>query len=568
MSHGGVHDGDFRRLDRGGYLHWHIYNLEDKEWMPVTDNATMSVLKTVKRIGKDSVPGEQIFEMLDGTLLPAERFFPKDTGDERPQPDWFPDDQGESWRVYNQLLANNLGKDATEMWAGIARAARRGEYTPAKKAFLEDTENRHGLFQPPWWDETTQGRFKDFGGDIDELTSLRLQVALQDPNPFQKLAAAIEKREREFSLGKADWVQTVIKGTTFVGYKQADGKVKVMGEISPDIPEAERVEFGGRGYIQTGDGELIPIPPELQDSRIIYMGDLVIAIQRNGMITPLGRDSTRTPVQKPEFDLINVDKNNKFLSVDGALTKLEGEPEPIGQADQRRQAILKLDEQIDESITQGNFDYTKALVGIRDAPDKKELFELALQFARSPGDSLILQNIQRGLAHVERPPIDSDASKIESATPLPRQLGVLPKSASLTSAYADVTRDPFADPALRNPPPNIARERQLGGVQRLEQMLTQMAGIERRIGELRKDQPPLNMTKTPMPTVGQQRTEAILGGNPVLEGQGLASLPSEQANVSMEDQEIRRRLMAAQSRLSRPFTQPKVFTPRVHEQPY
>ena len=99
-------------------------------------------------------------------------------------------------------------------------------------------------------------------------------------------------------------------------------------------------------------------------------------------------------------------------------------------------AMLSLQQQMDKAIVEGDFKYAAALGGILDRPTSQDVFDRALQFAKSPGDSFILNQIQRGL---------------KQTTATPGDIRRLPKNTFLTQAFLDLTRDPFEAARLSQP---------------------------------------------------------------------------------------------------------------------
>ena len=165
---------------------------------------------------------------------------------------------------------------------------------------------------------------------------------------------------------------------------------------------------------------------------------------------------------------------------------------PIQQSKEsaRRDAILSLDEQIDEAIIKGDLDYARALANVRDTPTKKELFDIAMQFAKSPGDSMILQNIQRGLSKLDKPE---------------GELGVVPRPSGLLEAYAGLQADPYADAALRG--------RQGPDMTGLTELEASIAAMEQQLAALKGE--PAQGPLVPQSAEAQGiQNAAFLGGQP------------------------------------------------------
>ena len=353
--------------------------------------------------------------------------------------------------------ANNFLKNVVSM-------VRRGDFNvedPGAQARLRRAGGDNENF-PVWWVARELGPF-DSAYTPAEISEIRDKVFLNQAD--FPLAHFYLTRQPGFSVDApvSTTPATVAivdrDGVISFEVKQPDGTISATVLSQPPAQIASQV-IDGNTIITTSRGQTINLGPAPTKARYFEVGDsgLLLTQDGDGNFRVLDRG-------EPTAKQVTIGGQD-FVQLGESLQPL---PEPTGQADRRRSAILGLDEQIDEAITQGNMDFARALTKVRDAPTDFELFDAAMQFAKSPADSLILQNIQRGLAGVDVPA---------------GELGALPRPAFLRDRFSDLLADPFENPGLLNPPANIKREQDTAKLQRVQQLLSRIEQIETRLGEL------------------------------------------------------------------------------------
>lgn len=142
--------------------------------------------------------------------------------------------------------------------------------------------------------------------------------------------------------------------------------------------------------------------------------------------------------QSADFDPSAQEKPDLFTDPDTGQTFFRGATggfQPFNPPS-AEESLLSLNQQIDKAIIEGDFQYASALAAIADRPTSQDVFDRALAFAKSSGDSFILNQIQRGL---------------QSTTATPGDLRRLPKNSFLTQAFLDLTADPFEQARLVTP---------------------------------------------------------------------------------------------------------------------
>jgi len=112
----------------------------------------------------------------------------------------------------------------------------------------------------------------------------------------------------------------------------------------------------------------------------------------------------------------------------------------------QKDPIPTIDEQFNKAVLAGEFDRARALANLRDKPTDAKLFDIAMQYTQSPGDSFIMQNLQRGLARLDV---------------APGSIGFVPRQSFLTDAYNKLFNAP--DPFTALTPAESVPGKQLTG---------------------------------------------------------------------------------------------------------
>lgn len=292
------------------------------------------------------------------------------------RPTWWVDEpvNNDFWESYIELLAEDNLHGADEIEALVFERVKEGRAGfDARQQLLRALETADTLpavqFAPVWWSPDAHGQWPVQGMAQSEVDKRLAATVRGDHGP------AAQERAMPFFENRV------------TGRLVQDPNTGLWGELQPN------------GTFDTLSGtlqELLTAQQVAPDAQIF-------------------RD--------PATDQFFIRQPN------GRLEQIRVPEEP-SEAELRRQAIFSLDELINEAITQGDFTYARALTQIRDRPTEMELFDAALQFAKSPADQRIINNIRRGMAEVERP---------EGG------IANLPRDPFLVESFARLTADPFAN---------------------------------------------------------------------------------------------------------------------------
>jgi len=215
------------------------------------------------------------------------------------------------------------------------------------------------------------------------------------------------------------------------------------GRVEPDVKRAQRNYDAG--VTPTAEGTVIKNVVPGYDAVMTSAGKYQLISQQEdadvdiGATIPLpdGRYSVKVAPDKyetvtPASGAWFVDDwgNGWMRDDDGSLQRV---PSP------------SIDEQINQALIQGNSDRALALSDFRDRPSAQERFQLALEFARSPGDIMAISAILGGLV---TPP-----------TPVPGQVARIADPPTwVTEAWEQLQSSWGVPDVLKNPAPGVSKD--------------------------------------------------------------------------------------------------------------
>ena len=415
---------------------------------PRTEAHSGKTLRELLQTAQSEVPTAQAgaVDALVKQILPTVSL------DEKPEW-WQPGPLGDSaWREYGNLINSGAVGSAGEYLAQVIENVMNGGAGLQATLALARAAGRTLSTQPPWWTDEL-GPFNPFMRESD--INAKLEQVRQLPGIYSKAHAIIS------AGGPAPDEPVIIDGWHYI--RQSDGTLTKVGRVQGPLAAAEVVTKQGIRFIKQPDGKLIEIKEAAVLARVAAGEEL--STDNDGNVWAQQADgSFRLAIEAQREAKELTLGGNKFIQ--DANGRLQLSPTGPSTGELRRDALLTLDQQIDEAVAEGSFDYARALANVRDRPTQLELWQAALDFATSPGDALILQNVQRGLAELEREP---------------GEIGSFPKPALLTQGFADLQTDPFQDQALLQPSPSAATGRESARTSRIQALLSQIEQLETRI---------------------------------------------------------------------------------------
>lgn len=217
-----------------------------------------------------------------------------------------------------------------------------------------------------------------------------------DPNttlPEGTFGSENEARQFASSIGRADLVPVLDSATGRFRLEEPPQSTPTGTRWIPEIGKFEVTLTDGRVQLvdpaQFGAGtEAAPF-----GSTAIPGTDFVLVNDGQGGTSIVAKSQADIAEDQPRGEIVTMPDGRQFIQQpNGTLV-------PLGPA-----PVPSLDQMISKALLAGDIDGAIALSDFRDRPSSMELFQAALDFAQSPGDTAAISAIARGQTLVEPGP--------------------------------------------------------------------------------------------------------------------------------------------------------------------